>query len=150
MKNIELICFISEERSEGFKKFIIDKLIKSNINKSFIDYLQNFWFKKNIRDYNYSYFIEKFKENDAALKKLYLTNNILESLHSKINYNLPHSIPNKYNFIKCMKYILLNDLIKNDNYKRYDFVTKSFLLLIENEKLNQNYNGLNMKLLENI
>ena len=83
MKNIELICFISEERSEGFKKFFIDKLIKSNINKSFIDYLQN----------------------DAALKKLYLTNNILESLHSKINYNLPHSIPNKYNFIKCMKYI---------------------------------------------
>ena len=49
-----------------------------------------------------------------------------------------------------MKYILLNDLIKNDNYKRYDFVTKSFLLLIENEKLNQYYNGLNMKLLENI
>ena len=105
MKNIELICFISEERSEGFKKFIIDKLIKSNINKSFIDYLQNFWFKKNISNYNYSYFIEKFKENDTALKKLYLTNNILESLHSKINYNLPHSIPNKYNFIKCMKYI---------------------------------------------
>ena len=49
-----------------------------------------------------------------------------------------------------MKYILLNDLIKNDNYKRYDFVTKSFLLLIENEKLNQYYNGLNMKLLGNI
>ena len=89
MKNIELIYFISEERSEGFKKFIIDKLIKSNINKSdkliksninksFIDYLQNFWFKKNISNYNYSYFIEKFKENDAALKKLYLTNNILQ------------------------------------------------------------------------
>ena len=50
-----------------------------NVNKSFIDYLQNFWFKKNIRDYNYSYFIEKFKESDSALKKLYLTNNILES-----------------------------------------------------------------------
>ena len=126
LKNIELICFISEDRCEGFKKFIIDKLIKSNVNKSFIEYLQNFWFKKNIRDYNYSYFIEKFKENDAALNKLYLTNNILESLHSKINNNLPHSIPNKYNFIKCMKYILLNDLIKNDNYKRYDFVAKSF------------------------
>ena len=31
LKNIELICFISDERSEGFKKFIIDKLIKSNI-----------------------------------------------------------------------------------------------------------------------
>ena len=55
LKNIELIYFISEERSEGFKKFIIDKLIKSNINKSFIDYLQNFWFKKNISNYNYSY-----------------------------------------------------------------------------------------------
>jgi len=38
-----------------------------------------------------------------------------------------------------MKYILLNYLIKNDNYKRYDFVTKSFLLLIENEKLNLYY-----------
>ena len=55
MKNIELICFISEERSEGFKKFFIDKLIKSNINKPFIDYLQNFWFKKNISNINYSY-----------------------------------------------------------------------------------------------
>ena len=139
LKNIELLCSINIERIEGYKKFIIDKLIKINANKSFIEYLQNYWFKKNIRDYNYSYFIEKFKKNDSALKKLYLTNNILESLHSKISNNLSGSIPSKYNFIKCMKIILINDIIKHDNYKRYDFITKSIILLIEKENLNKYY-----------
>ena len=65
--------------------------------------------------------------------------NILESLHSKISNNLSGSYPSKYNFIKCMKIIPINDIIKHDNYKRYDFITKLILLLIEKENLNKYY-----------
>ena len=38
-----------------------------------------------------------------------------------------------------MKIILINDIIKHDNYKRYDFITKSIILLIEKENLNKYY-----------
>ena len=70
LKNIELLCFINEERIEGYKKFIIDKLIKINANKFFIEYLQKYCFKKNIRDYNYSYLIEKFKKIYSDVEKI--------------------------------------------------------------------------------
>lgn len=34
-----------------YKLFILDKLKEYKINKSFIDYLNNYWFKKNIREF---------------------------------------------------------------------------------------------------
>ena len=34
-------------------------------------------------------FMSKFKNNKDAMNKLYVTKNIIESLHSKINYFLP-------------------------------------------------------------
>ena len=33
------------------------------------------------------------------MEKLYLTNNIIESLHAKLNYFLPSNVTNQYNFV---------------------------------------------------
>ncbi len=76
---------MNESKFEGYKKFILDKLKSLNIDISFIEYLNSYWFRKDIKEFNYSSFIEKYKENDKALQKLYITNNIIESLNSKIN-----------------------------------------------------------------
>ena len=111
LKNIELLCFINGNRINGYKSFILDKLKEYKINKSFIDYLN----------------------------KLYLTNNIIECLNSKINKFTGKYIPSKINFISSMKNIILNDTIKYDNYKRYDHISKSLILLIEKENLNNDY-----------
>ena len=139
LKNIELLCFINESKFEGYKKLILDKLKSLNIDISFIEYLNSYWFRKDIKEFNYSSFIEKYKENDKALQKLYITNNIIESLNSKINSYALTSNPNKINFINSMKNIIINDTIKLSEYKRYDFITKSLLLLIEKENLNNSF-----------
>ena len=52
-------------------------------------------FIKNDLEFNYSYFIEEYYNNDEALNKLYITNNIIESLHSKINNFRQNTISNK-------------------------------------------------------
>lgn len=85
-------------------------------------------------DYNYSKFIEKYKKNKQALAILYTSNNIIESLHSKINFNIPKSIPNKINYINYMKNIFNNDIIKHKIYKGYDYITKTLLKIINKEK----------------
>ena len=36
------------------------------------------------------------------MNKIYITNNIVESIHGKINYYLPKHITNAYNFLDCI------------------------------------------------
>ena len=55
---------------------------------NFINYINNYWFSKVYTEYNYYSFIVKFKENDPVLNRLYLTNNIIESILQKLNINL--------------------------------------------------------------
>jgi len=40
---------------------------------------------------------------------MYLTNNIVKSIHSKINYNLPKHKTTVYDFIKALENIILYD-----------------------------------------
>ena len=55
----------------------------------------------------------KYYNNKKAMEKLYLTNNIIESLHAKLNYFLPIYVTNQYNFVNSMNNILINDSITN-------------------------------------
>ena len=73
------------------------------------------------------------------MEKLYLTNNIIESLHAKLNYFLPRHVTNQYNFVNSMNNILINDSIINSQIKRKDFKTKSLIMIVEKEKLNENF-----------
>jgi len=49
-----------------------------------------------------------------------------------------------------MKKILLNDIIKINNYKRYVYTTKSLLKMIEKENINENFKWPDIKILKNI
>ena len=50
--------------------------------------------------------MDKFYNKENILNKIYLTNNILESIHSKINTFLPKHKTNTYNFINSIKNII--------------------------------------------
>ena len=79
------------------------------------------------------------------MDKLYVTNNIIESLHSKLNYYLPRHVANQYNFINVIKNILINDNIINTSIIRKDIKTKTLLYIIDKEKLNTNFKWIEEK-----
>ena len=88
---------------DSFKKIIIDNISKLDKRyDKFISYLNNYWFKKDNSYYNHSLYIKDIYDKENKLDIMYLTNNIEESLHSKISYFLPKK-KNRYNFIKCIK-----------------------------------------------
>jgi hypothetical protein len=70
------------------------------------------------------------------MNKLYLTNDIVESIHGKLNYYLPKKITDQHSFLKSLNSIFLNDVINNYTIKRNDYITQSIILLIEKENLN--------------
>ena len=67
---------------------------------------------KNIIIRIYSYLINKYFNDDSKIQKLYLTNNIIEALHAKINYNLLKRSTTIYDFVNAMIKIFLDDTIK--------------------------------------
>jgi hypothetical protein len=73
------------------------------------------------------------------MNKIHITNNIVESIHGKINYYLPKHITNVFNFLNCINKIFLNDTIDNNTNIRHDYITKSLLLLIDKENLNNEF-----------
>ena len=108
-------------------------------------YSDSFTQTYNNNNYNYSCFIKKYFNNKKALDKLYVTNNIIESLHSKLNYYLPRHVANQYNFINVIKNILINDSIINTSIIRKDIKTKTLLYIIDKEKLNTNFKWIEEK-----
>ena len=139
LKNIELICLIDSDNIKKYKDFLLENLNKKEKYKSLSRYLKNYWFKKPNNIYNFSEFFKKFKGNKKYLDKIYLTNNIVESIHGKLNYYLPKHITNSFNFINAINNIFVNDVLNNNNIIRHDFKTKALLLLIENENINNNF-----------
>ena len=120
------------------KLIILNKLDEHRKYDKFISYLKRTWFKKGRKDFNYSKVIKEYYNNIKIIDKIYLTNNIIESLHSKINSYLPKHKTTVYNFIKSLENVIFNDTIKNISVKRYDFKTRSLLILIDKENLNNN------------
>ena len=54
LSNIELLLFINVEKIDNYKIFSVDEIRKLEGYESLIKYLNNFWFKKNNNNYNYS------------------------------------------------------------------------------------------------
>ena len=70
------------------------------------------------------------------MDKLYLTNNISESLHSKINFYLPKYTTSSQNFSESMIKVFLDDSIKIESIKRYDIKSRAIISIIEDLNLN--------------
>ena len=138
LKNIEILSFIEKANLDEYIEFIIDKLKeKENYNK-FIKYLKKTWFI-NYNLFNYSdllkYKINKDGDN-LYLKNFYVTNNIAESLHSKINKYLPRNHTSAENFVITMKKVFIDNSIKNNNIIRYDIKTRAIIQIIKDFDLN--------------
>ena len=77
------------------------------------------------------------------LENLYTSNNICESINSKLNYYLPKRTTNNYDFIKSNGKVLLNNKILNNNINRKDYKAKSLIKLIEDKDFNENLEWIN-------
>ena len=66
------------------------------------------------------------------MNKLFITNNILEGLHSKLNLNsfLKKNKIYKFDFIIAMRNVFINEFLSNNNLIRYYFKTKSLINLV--------------------
>lgn len=106
------------------------------------------WFNKNTDLFNYSKLIDIItkNKNNNLMNKFYFTNNISESLNRKINYYIPKKSTNCESFYNSIKKIFLNNLIKSDNIIKKDYKTRALISIINDLKLNNNYQWINFKI----
>ena len=72
---------------------ILDKIENKFELKEFVKYLKSYLFKLNPDVYNYEELINiKSNNENKYLNKFYTTNNIVESINSKLNYYLPKKV----------------------------------------------------------
>ena len=66
---------------------------------------------------------EKYDErNNKPLEKLYLTNNICESINSKINLYLPKKVTSNSDFVDCLTKIFINNKFEKKDIMRHDYI----------------------------
>ena len=80
----------------------------------------------------------KIKEDNKFLNRLYLTNNVSESINAKLNYYLPKRATNNKDFITSLSKIIINNIIKKSQIIRHDYISRSMIMMINNLKLNEN------------
>ena len=128
-KSILCSCFF--HFSDNIRKRM-ERLHMTNkkFNKISLEILRNI---KNSELYNFSFILYYAKNKDKVnyLKNLYLTNNIEESIHSKINYNLPKKNTTNSDFIFTVENIFINEQFKNKKFIRYDYVSQTLLPIID-------------------
>jgi len=140
IKNIELLCFIELKNIKKFETIILDKLKNEDKLNSFIKYLKNYLFKLDPKIYNYTEIINYFKNNSSNqyLKFLYTTNNICETINSKLNHYLPKQSTTNYNFVQSIIKVISNESFKKKKKTRNDYISRGLLKLIEKEEFNLN------------
>ena len=79
---------------------------------------------------------------------MYTTNNIIESIKSKLNYYLPKKVTNNYSFIKSITKVLINDSLKDFINCRKEYKTKALLNLITDLDFNNNIHRINYDIIQ--
>ena len=120
-------------------------------------YFEKYWLHKKPEIFNYSslindiikcknYYVNnngnKNSENNLlsklnSINKLFLTNNICESIHGKISNHLPNSSITKKYFKDTISYILKHYSMKNRETIRKDYISRSLIIIIEKYNLNK-------------
>ena len=133
LRNIELICFIKPCLINDYSKFLKKQFKKEEETKLY-NYLNNNWLKKDPIIFNYYNLLNSNDKPSFFKEHLYLTNNIAECLHSKLNYYLPKRKINANDFLYGISNILnLND-IKTNQILRKDIITKTLFKISSNIK----------------
>jgi len=140
LRNIELLCFINPNNIKKFSEILKNNLNNNQKQRQLYDYIQKNYIIKNMELYNFSFILDYAKNKDKVnyLKKLYLTNNIEESIHSKINYNLPKKSTTNNDFINTVENIFINEQFKNKKLIRYDYISQNLLAIIDDLNFNKN------------
>lgn len=165
LHNTELLCFIDKNNIKKFFTILKENISLTNNEKRFIKYLERVWIKKPPEIYNYSeiinqilklknkYIISKGDNNSEnllfseikSLNKLFLTNNICESMHGKISMHLPNKNISKNNFRDTINYIFNCYEYKKKEFVRRDYISRTLIILILKYNINDkpffvNYN----------
>lgn len=118
--------------------------------KKLLNYLNKNWFSKNYEIFNYRKLIDyKDNENDEGKKLanyIYFTNNIAESLHSRINFYLPKQITKPNIFIEAFKKVFINNELKHNAVNRYDYNSKTIIQIIDKENLNEKFKWITLEI----
>ena len=127
LRNIELICFLNPDLLKKYEKFL-ESNFKTNEELNLFKYIKKYWLNKDYNIYNYYELIKNEKEfKQDILNHFYITNNIAESFHSKLNYYIPKRKITSNDFLKSIKCILNFNEIKNNKIIRKDFITRTLI-----------------------
>lgn len=116
---------MKKNKIKTYFSIIKENLANSENEKSFFQYYENTWLKKNYDLFNYyeliadiickNLYINKNGDNNSdktlkskikSLNQFYLTNNVCESLHSKISLHLPKGKISKNSFRETIDAVL--------------------------------------------
>ena len=118
LHNLQILCFIDINKIKDHFKFLKEKISVNENEKNLMVYIENYWIKKQYDIFNYSSLIKDInkcknryvnkrgdKESEnllysklKSLNLLYFTNNVCETVHSKISNHLPNGNITKNNF----------------------------------------------------
>ena len=141
LRNIELICFLNPKIIPNYANFLKNNL-KEEKEILLFNYLKKNWINKDYHIYNYYTLINNKTANiENIMNHFYITNNIAESFHAKININ--YYIPKRKiignDFLVALQSILNFNEIKNNKIIRKDFVTRT-LIKIASSISDSNFN----------
>ena len=122
-----------------------------------MNYIEKNWINKNANLFNYSTLINdiiktkknyikkkynKYAEkslitNLKSIQKLFFSNNICESIHSKIANFLPHGPTTKTNFRDTIEYVLKEYSCKTSQIVRKDYISRTCIIIIEKLDINE-------------
>ena len=132
LKNIEILCFIKPSLINNYIKFLKDIMEKDRKEKLLINFIENYWLNnRGYSDFNYYNFINK-NNDELGLKYLFVTNNIIESFHGKIEKYLPKGQTTCKGFVLSMSKILKEYKLPKDCFKRHDFKTRTLINIANN------------------
>ena len=127
LKNIEILCFIKPELINKYLLFLNNIMKNDKKDKLLLDYIENYWLNNRVyKDFNYYDFIKNVK-NEIGLKFLFITNNIIESFHGKIEKYLPKGKTTSKGFILSMSKILKEYELPKICIKRHDYKTRTLI-----------------------
>ena len=81
---------------------------------------------------------------------MYITNNIVESINSKINFYLPKKVTSNIDFVKSLTNLIVKSKFNNNEGKRKDFITRSIIVIINKFNLNTNPKWINCEEFKNV
>ena len=162
---MEILCFINENKVDEYFEFLKKNISINEKENKFMTYYEKTWLKKYKKMFNYGnliYYIhksknlfiikkgDKYSKNNLvskfkSLEKVYFTNNVCESIHGQIAKYIQNRNVSKSLFKDTIIYILNKRFLNFSKIVRRDFVTRSLIILIEKQNLNENPLFINFK-----